>query len=160
MLNTNVDFALVGHNFITFLLSLGLLDRGKKVLILDDDRFNYGEFFTNSLTALDVQFLKAWGTRSNLAPLKKLDDYIRPESFTFFVGKKQVVLGGRPSENYRELCRKYAHLFFKQKHDLTLFDDERATQEFNSQYYEFAQKITDALFHEPKKKNPQLCLFH
>ncbi|MBY0415276.1 MAG: hypothetical protein K2Q18_13985, partial [Bdellovibrionales bacterium] len=76
MQSRNLDFALVGHNFFAFLLSIGLLKRGKKVLVLDDDRFNYGDFFTNSLTTLDVEFLKAWGVESNLAPLINIDSYL------------------------------------------------------------------------------------
>lgn len=153
MINTNVDFALVGHNFITFLLSLGLIERGKKVLVLDDNRFNYGEFFTNSLTALDLQFLKAWGNESNLAPLKNLDDYISPETLTFYVGKKQVILGDRPVTNFRELCRKFPHLFFNEKTDEHLFSSEQEQLEFNGQYYDFCQKMTNAFFLDQKTKN-------
>lgn len=80
MLSKDIDFALVGHNYITFLLSLGLIKRGKKVLILDDDRFNYGEFFTNSLTLLDVEFLKVWGESSDILPLKNIDQYLTSET--------------------------------------------------------------------------------
>lgn len=156
MINSNVDFALVGHNFITFLLSLGLLKRGKKVLILDDDRFNYGEFFTNSLTAMDVQFLKAWGDQSGLSPLKNLDHYIKPETLTFFVGKKQVVLGDAPHKNFRELCRKFPHLFYHQDTDEKLFSSADGSVSFNNQYYDFCQKITNALFLEQKPKKLSL----
>jgi hypothetical protein len=152
MLNTNVDYALVGHNFITFLLSLGLIERGKKVLILDDDRFNYGEFFTNSLTALDVQFLKAWGDEGQLLPLKNLDDYIIPENLTFYVGKKQVILGDKPLNNFRELCRKFPHLFYNESFDAHLFSWEQGQQDFNGQYYEFCQKMTNVFFLDQKNR--------
>ena len=152
MLNTNVDYALVGHNFITFLLSLGLLQRGKSVLVLDDDRFNYGEFFTNSLTALDVQFLKAWGSESQLGPLKNLDDYLSPETLTFYVGKKQILLGDRPHDNYRELCRKFPHLFFEKEKDWELFSSGAGLTLFDGHYYDFCQKTTNALFSEQKNK--------
>src|SRR6218665_1885085 len=92
----NLDFALVGHNFFAFLLSIGLLNRGKKVLVLDDNRFNYGDFFTNSLTSLDVEFLKSWGEASDLAPLRNIESYLSPGKVYFYVGKKQVVLGDVP----------------------------------------------------------------
>ncbi len=152
MINSNVDFALVGHNFITFLLSLGLLKRGKKVLILDDDRFNYGEFFTNSLTAMDVQFLKAWGEHNGLNSLKNLENYIKPETLTFFVGKKQVVLGDQPVKNFRELSRKFPHLFYNEASDCDLFSEKSGINSFNNQYYDFCQKITNILFLEQKPK--------
>lgn len=167
MLNKDIDFALVGHNFITFLLSIGLLNRGKKVLILDDDRFNYGDFFTNSLTLLDVEFLKIWGELGELAPLKNIEDYFLPESVHFFVGKKQIVLGDTPVGNYRELCRKFPHLFMNEKSGSLSFENE--LQAFNNNYTNFCKKVTRSVFLEKKSINiskifessiPEDLLFH
>lgn len=148
MLNKNIDYALVGHNFITFLLSIGLLNRGKKVLVLDDDRFNYGDFFTNSLTLLDVEFLRSWGELGDLSPLKNIDDYLMPESVYFYVGKKQIVLGDTPFRNYRELCRKFPHLFMDEKSGSLSFENE--VLDFNNSYNDFCRKITRAIFQEKK----------
>ncbi|MFA6238435.1 MAG: hypothetical protein WC635_13965 [Bacteriovorax sp.] len=146
MLNKDIDFALVGHNFITFLLSIGLLNRGKKVLILDDDRFNYGDFFTNSLTLLDVEFLRSWGDLGGLLPLVNIDDYLSAESVYFYVGKKQVVLGDTPIRNYRELCRKFPNLFIDGKSG-SLSDSNEVTA-FNSSYNDFCSKVTRSIFNE------------
>lgn len=146
MLNKDIDFALVGHNFITFLLSIGLLNRGKKVLVLDDDRFNYGDFFTNSLTVLDVEFLRSWGELGDLAPLKNIDQYLRAQSVYFYVGKKQVVLGDSPLRNYRELCRKFPNLFMNDKSGSLAFENEIIA--FNSGYSDFCSKVTRAIFLE------------
>ena len=146
MLNKNIDYALVGHNFITFLLSIGLLNRGKKVLVLDDDRFNYGDFFTNSLTLLDVEFLKSWGEASDLIPLKNIDQYLVPQSVYFFVGKKQIVLGDNPVRNYRELCRKFPNLFMNDK--TGSLSEALELENFNNNYNEFCQKVTNAIFNE------------
>ena len=148
MLNKNIDYALVGHNFITFLLSIGLLNRGKKVLVLDDDRFNYGDFFTNSLTLLDVEFLRAWGEIGDLGPLKKIDEYLAPEAVYFYVGKKQIVLGDTPLRNYRELCRKFPHLFIDDKTGSLAFENE--VMDFNNSYSDFCSKVTRVLFQEKK----------
>lgn len=167
MLNKNIDYALVGHNFITFLLSIGLLNRGKKVLVLDDDRFNYGDFFTNSLTLLDVEFLRAWGEVGDLAPLKNISDYLSPESVYFFVGKKQIVLGNSPLRNYRELCRKFPHLFMNEKSGSLSFENEII--EFNNNYSDFCSKVTRSIFVEKNLSNvskilesaiPEDLLFH
>ena len=127
MLNKDIDFALVGHNFITFILSIGLLERGKKVLVLDDDRFNYGDFFTNSLTLLDVEFLRKWGEGSDLSPLKNIDNYLVSSSVYFYVGKKQVLLGDSPIRNYRELCRKFPLLFLNDQSGSLALEDEVVT---------------------------------
>ena len=148
MQNKNLDFALVGHNFFAFLLSIGLLSRGKKVLVLDDDRFNYGDFFTNSLTALDVEFLKAWGADSNIAPLMNIETYLRPERVYFFTGKKQLVLGDTPQKNFRELCRKFPGLFLKESSDLSIFSHENEIANFDNVYNDFCQKISAVLFNE------------
>ncbi|MDO9181690.1 MAG: hypothetical protein Q7U04_04740 [Bacteriovorax sp.] len=146
MLNKNIDYALVGHNFITFLLSIGLLNRGKKVLVLDDDRFNYGDFFTNSLTLLDVEFLRSWGELGDLSPLKQIDDYLSPQSVYFYVGKKQIVLGDSPIRNYRELCRKFPNLFMNEKSGS--LSNQEETQVFNNNYNDFCNKVTRAIFIE------------
>jgi hypothetical protein len=145
MQNENIDFALVGHNFFAFLLSIGLLKRGKKILVLDDDRFNYGDFFTNSLTSLDVEFLKAWGQESQLTPLMEIESYLRPEKVYFFVGKKQVSLGDSPHRNFRELCRKFPKLFMNVQIN-TPIDDEGSA--FDVLYNEFCQKASSQLFYE------------
>ncbi len=148
MLNKDIDYALVGHNFITFLLSVGLLNRGKKVLVLDDDRFNYGDFFTNSLTLLDVEFLRTWGELGDLLPLKNIDDYLSPSEIYFFVGKKQIVLGDTPLRNYRELCRKFPELFLNDKTGSLSFENE--ILDFNKSYNDFCAKTTRAIFIEKK----------
>lgn len=146
MLNKDIDFALVGHNFVTFLLSIGLLNRGKKVLVLDDDRFNYGDFFTNSLTVLDVEFLRNWGELGELAPLKNIDQYLSAQSVYFYVGKKQIVLGDSPLRNYRELCRKFPNLFMDEKSGSLSFENEIIA--FNNAYNDFCSKVTRAIYLE------------
>ena len=158
MQNSNLDFALVGHNFFAFLLSIGLLKRGKKVLVLDDDRFNYGDFFTNSLTNLDVEFLKAWGVESELTPLINIEKYLSPSSVYFFVGKKQIVLGDLPHRNYRELCRKFPGLFLESNASKTGLTYENEIVNFDNVYTDFCQKISALLFNE-KRASKILMLF-
>ena len=167
MLNKNIDYALVGHNFITFLLSIGLINRGKEVLVLDDDRFNYGDFFTNSLTLLDVDYLKAWGELGDLTPLKNIEDYLNPEALYFYVGKKQIVLGDTPIRNYRELCRKFPNLFMNPKSGSLSFEQE--VMSFNNSYNDFCSKVTRSIFIEKKNSKisklfeasiPEDLLFH
>ncbi len=148
MLTRDLDFALVGHNFFAFLLSIGLLNRGKKVLILDDDRFNYGDFFTNSLTSLDVEFLKAWGEEGGLKPLINIQDYLVPSKVYFYVGKKQVALGDVPHRNYRELCRKFPELFLANNAEMGVFSHENEIINFDNIYNDFCQKVSLLLFNE------------
>ena len=111
MLNKNIDFTLVGHNFFSYLMGIGLTARNRKVLILDDDRFNHGDLFTDSLTIMDLEILKKWGEKYDVPPLKKMEEYIQFSPISFFVGKKEVVLGDNPSRNYTELSRKFPQFF-------------------------------------------------
>ncbi len=148
MLNKEIDYALVGHNFITFLLSIGLINRGKKVLVLEDDRFNYGDFFTNSMTLLDVEFLRFWGEQSDLLPLKNIDQYLEASSVFFSIGKKQIILGETAMRNYRELCRKFPNLF---KHagsgPLSMAEDNET---FNNSYKDFCARVTKSIYAEKR----------
>lgn len=150
MNNSNLDFALVGHNFFAFLLSIGLLSRGKKVLVLDDNRFNYGDFFTNSLTSLDVEFLKSWGADSNLDPLINIEKYLVPSNVYFYVGKKQIVLGDLPHRNFRELCRKFPGLFLADDASKISLTQEHEIVNFDNLYNDFCQKISALLFNEKR----------
>lgn len=148
MSNKDVDFALVGHNYLTFLLSAILLQKGKKVLVLDDDRFNYGEFFTNSLTYLDIQLLKTWGEKNKVQPLIEIEKYLTPTSFLFHVGKKQLLLGDSAFRNYRELCRKFPHIFLNENSGSLTFEKE--CENFNNKYTDFCQKMSQLVFSENK----------
>lgn len=150
MLNKDIDYALVGNNFITFLLSIGLINRGKKVLVLDDDRFNYGQLSTCSLTLLDVEFLRNWGESSGILPLKNIDQYITLQPVNYYVGKKQIVLGDTPFRNYRELCRKFPHLFMNLKSGDLLASKADESELYNQNYLDFAIKMTHNLFLEKK----------
>ena len=150
MNNDNLDFALVGHNFYAFLLSIGLLNRGKKVLILDDNRFNYGDFFTNSLTSLDLEFLKSWGADSSLMPLINIENYIVPSKVYFFVGKKQIVLGDLPHRNFRELCRKFPELFMNEAASKASLTNVEEIENFDNIYIEFCHKVSTLYFNEKK----------
>lgn len=167
MLSKDIDYALVGHNFITFLLSIGLINRGKRVLVLDDDRFNYGDLFTNSLTLLDVEFLKAWGEVSDLGPLRNIDQYLSAQPVYFHAGKKQIALGDTPIRNYRELCRKFPNLFMNSKSGLLTSESEITS--FNDNYNNFCSKVTKAIYLEKNTSKvttlfessiPEDLLFH
>jgi hypothetical protein len=150
MLNKDIDYALVGNNFITFLLSIGLLNRGKKILVLDDDRFNYDQFSTNALTLLDVEFLRNWGELSHVEPLQNIDQYVTRKSINYYVGKKQVALGDTPLRNYRELCRKFPDLFLNELGLNLLTATSEAGESFNKSVQEFSSKVTRAIFLEKK----------
>jgi hypothetical protein len=136
MLNKNTDYAIVGHNFFSYLLGIGLCSKNKKVLILDDDRFNHGNLFTDSLTIFDLEILKKWGEKYDIPPLKKMEEYIQFSPISFSVGRKEVILGDNPSKNYTELARKFPHFFSK----------TNMTENFDQGVFQIATSLADAFF--------------
>lgn len=142
MINKNIDYALIGHNYLTFLLSIGLMKRGKSVLMLDDDRFNYGDFFTNSLTQLDLDFLKSMGEKNNISSLINIDQFTKVEERFFYLGKKQVKVGKSPSESLLEIVRKFPH-FFVENFSVSL--NQQFLADFDQEYFAFSKKIAEKL---------------
>lgn len=147
MIDKNLDYALIGHNYITYLLAISLLKRNKSVLLLDDDRFNYGDFFTNSLTRVELDFLIAIGNGSQLDLLTGLEKYCSMESRFFYFGKTQVKLGGLPSENLLELLRKFPHLF---KSEIINSINPDFLKEFDREYFEYCQNVGNKIFSNDK----------
>lgn len=148
-MNYNLDIALVGNNYFTYLLSLGLLKKGKKVLILDDERFNYGEKFSETLSYLDIEFLKQWGNEFDIAPLKNIESYIEIKPYTLVIGRKQILLGRAPSENLRELKRKFS-VVFNSNQD---FNTDLHKEEIDHLFYLTASDLSRFLLKDFKNKN-------
>lgn len=111
MLSKNVDHAVVGHNFFAYFFSHLLLDRNQSVVLLDDERFNFGDFYTETLTELDWVLLKKIGELYKIESFKKIESYCQKKDHFFYLGKKRVLLGGSFFENLQELKRKFPEFF-------------------------------------------------
>lgn len=147
MIDKNLDYALIGHNYLTYLLALSLLKRNKTVLLLDDDRFNYGDFFTNSLSRIEIDFLLAIGLGNQIDILSNLENYCTVEHRFFYFGKKQVKLGGMPSENLVEILRKFPQLF---NEELIRNLNDEFLNSFNQEYYEYSKNVGNKIFTNDK----------
>ena len=148
MLNKNIDTALVGHNFFSYLMGIGLIARKKKVLILDDSRFNHGPLLTDSITVIDLEILKKWGEKYDVPPLKKMEEYIQFSPVSFYVGKKEVLLGNNPYRNYTELVRKFPQFF----HDCNL------SLNFDQGIYQMATRLAEAFYTDKNINDIPKCL--
>ncbi len=138
MIKSKTDYAIVGNNYLSYILSISLLKKSKSVLVLDDERFNHGDFFANSLTLLDLCYLKNWGNLNQLLPLISLETYLEQNSNQFYFGKKSVVLGRSPFLNLVELQRKFPKLFYIQGQN---FPEEKFNQEFNDFLKSFSESL-------------------
>jgi hypothetical protein len=107
MLNKNVDRAIIGRSYWSFVYAIERLKHGERVLLLDDDRIHFGHEFANTLGLIECCLLRLWGKQSKLPPLENLSAYLRPQEVNFVVGSKRLVLGEGPVTNLQEILRKF-----------------------------------------------------
>ncbi len=141
MLEKNVDMALIGHNYLSYLLSFDLLAKNKKVLMLDDERMKYGPLFGRQVCELERAFLKTWGEDSKVEPFINLDRYLVASSLFFHVDNSVVHLGGSPFENLMELCRKFPLFFLKEDGKIVFNSSTEFKDQINNEFTSFCQRV-------------------
>lgn len=144
MLSKNIDHAVVGHNYFAYLFSKILLERKLSVMLLDDERYNYGDFYTETLTVLDRQLMKKLGNAHQIDGFTNIESYLTVKDHFFYLGKTRILLGGSPLENYRELNRKFPTFFSS----LTKEESEN----FNQHFYQYIDETIEHSF-DGKKWN-------
>ncbi|MEI8348487.1 MAG: hypothetical protein WCG27_13545, partial [Pseudomonadota bacterium] len=158
MLNKNVDMAIIGRSYLSFLYSLELLEKGKKVLLLDDDRMAFGNTYTNSLGQLEKDYLQLWGEEKGIAPLCNIDQYLKKKILTFVVGDKRLWLGDSPSANLTEITRKF---FLKLNGDNQLASEliyhPQFLKNLDENFFQYCRGLADGL--NPNKKLKLETLF-
>ncbi|MBP5297341.1 MAG: hypothetical protein J6Y94_08445 [Bacteriovoracaceae bacterium] len=107
MLNKNVDRAVIGRSYWSFVYAIERLKHGEKVLLLDDDRIHFGGEFANSLGLLECCLLRLWGKQSKIKALENLSAYLRPQEVNLVVGQQRIILGEGPVANLQEILRKF-----------------------------------------------------
>ena len=73
MLNKNFSLALLGNNYLSYLLSVEMLEWDKKVILIDDYRIKYGSHFTDYLCQLEYDFLNVWGEDRDIESLLNIN---------------------------------------------------------------------------------------
>lgn len=153
-MDNNLDVALVGNNYLTHLLSLSLKKKGKSAIILDDERYNLGDFFTSQLGQLDLDILKLW-----LKDLEgiKVEDYVSARPFLLYIGRKQVQLGNNPFSNLKELARKFPEWFKVEPAFFQTTGEGTSAQNFNTDFLKFSEFLGNQILNDFKnKKNQEL----
>ena len=138
MLKKNVDFTLVGKSYLSFILGLELLDEKKNVLVLDDQRIQYGETFLNQLSALDVEFIKFLGKKNKIKVLEEIDQNIKILSYNFFYNNSRIRLEKDPHSNFIEILRKIPGFHRDQIHTYIKKLDQL---DFNADYFHYIKLI-------------------
>ncbi|TDJ04331.1 MAG: hypothetical protein E2O68_08420 [Deltaproteobacteria bacterium] len=132
---------LLGKNYLSFLMSFGLLEKTKEVVILDEKEANFP--ICPPLCDLEKSILHTWGKDLNYHPLKQIDDYILCTPVTFILDGIQVHLGRNPWQNLRELLRKLPHVFTP---EATLQFFRHNESKFNESYFSYTARLGETIF--------------
>ena len=141
MLEKNIDMALIGNNYLSYLLSFDLLSKNQKVLILDDERMKYGGLFGRQISELERVFLKTWGEDNHLEPFINIDRFVNSQEIHFSVDSIQVSLGKSPYENLLELSRKFPDFFIKDDGEFALSFSDEFGSELNTSSLSFCYRM-------------------
>jgi hypothetical protein len=139
MLEKHIDQALIGKSYLSLLLSMNLLEKGEKVILLDDERMKFGDLYTNQLCHMEKSFLEAWGKEAKIEPLINIERYLKKKPLTFILDNTRIRLGEGPLRNYRELARKFPHCFEINK--TNLFTGPLESDDFDSEVLALAERI-------------------
>lgn len=107
VLDKHFDHVLIGKNFLSLLMALGLLKRQKKVLLIDDERLRYGESYLSRLCAWEKDFLGTYSEDESINTLTHIENYITPISQAYHIEDRLLVMGESPYLNLIELMRKF-----------------------------------------------------
>ncbi len=136
MLDKNWDMAIVGQTLASYMLAGELVDLNKRVLMVDDHRMRYGQWFDGLLGLLEISVLKTWGEDKSYRPLAQIDNYCHRETFTFLMGNTFLQLGGEPFANLAELGRKLIPGLSSLCGEL-----RKDTNKVNREYYEWVERL-------------------
>lgn len=118
------------------MMSLGLLKRQKKVLLIDDERLNYGENFLFQFCSWEKDFIRSYGEDEGIVPLANIENYLSSSPLTFIIDKRPLLLGDSPFLNLLELMRKFPEfLNVESMPEMTEFlNKKNAQNEFDEMY--------------------------
>jgi len=151
MLNKNADAVLVGKSLYSLILGIELLRQGKKVLLIDDTRFEYGEQLNDCICHLEKTMLQTWGKKIGIEPLSNIDEYLSTHLVYFVSNRKRLFLGSEPWDNLGEITRKLTGTDSESDRGLLQFylnhiKNDPQGEIFNKKYYEYCQILANKLF--------------
>ncbi|MCF8060247.1 MAG: hypothetical protein K9K67_13180 [Bacteriovoracaceae bacterium] len=111
MLQKNYSKAVVGRSYLSFIYGIELLRHKHSVLLLDDERLQFGDLFNHGITSLDIEFFKVWGADRDIICLQNIENFLSQKPLYFNWGQKRVRLGDGVWSNLRELYRKFPQFF-------------------------------------------------
>lgn len=139
MLQKNYSKAVIGQSYLSFIYGIELLRHKHSVLLLDDERLQFGDLFNHGLTQLDLEFFKVWGGDRDIVCLQEIEKFITKKPYTLIWGGKRIYLGEDIWSNLRELYRKLPAIFPFESFFLNQESDTRST--FVTDYNLLTQRL-------------------
>lgn len=152
----NFDYCLIGKSYLSYLFSLFLQEKGKKVLLLDDSRVRFGPNWSCSIGEMEKHFLQLWGKELQLPPLENLDRYLAKSPTYLFLSQKRIKLGQEPRRNLQELLANTPELFLGHGDVFSLIQDlPEFYEKFNNSMLEMGHQVAEAYFQgrEPRPRS-------
>jgi len=122
LIEKDFENALLGKSYLSFALGLGFLEKNQRVLLIDDERVQYGKNFLGDIGENEKEILKVWGQVFGIEHFINIDNYLVNRPYYFHFLKRKLKLGGLPHLNYLELQRKLPE-FFNLKNISKSFDE-------------------------------------
>ncbi len=129
---------LLGKNLNSFLLSLALFERNKKVILVDTKSEHNS---TSPLYEFEKVILKTWGIDCNVPTLLDLEGYLKPGPYRLIFDGVHLSLGNFPAQNYNEILRKYPSLLSSEP-----LKNEKSREKFDRIFLDFCETFGMRLF--------------
>lgn len=160
MLKREYDHIIIGRSYISLLKALGEMQRGKSVLIIDDDRFQLGNNWIYNIGDLERRLLKFYINSYGVERAINLDDYLDKTNTMLYLNDKMIELSSSPFANIKEFARKIPECFSSEFiESLSTIDSENFDKEIDAFFnrildFSLLRSNTDLLnFFIPENKN-------
>jgi hypothetical protein len=138
---------LIGHSYLSFLFGLELIRAGQKILILDDDRLDFGELYRDGIGPLEVSFLKTWGIDRDIGPLIHIEDYLTSVNQVYHFGDRSIRLGPGPMDNLAEMVRKIPEFWGESINEVrALLSSEVERREWEGEFFRLCETLGQNAF--------------
>tara|TARA_B100001971_G_C18268046_1_gene596571 strand:- start:54 stop:1391 length:1338 start_codon:yes stop_codon:yes gene_type:complete len=160
VLKREYDHVIIGKSYISLLKGLGELQRGKSVLIVDDERFQLGDKWIYNIGDLEKRLIHFYINSYGVDNAIELDNYLTKTNTMLYLNDKMIELSSSPFANIREFARKLPECFSSEFIDsLSTIDSENFNKEIDLFFnriidYSLLRSNTDLLnFFIPENKN-------
>lgn len=136
MLKNKYEEIIVGQGVASLLRGIISAQKGKSVLLIDDDRFSVDYYPMLFISELEVLAIQRLGMKYDIPELLAVRDFLTHGCMDLNSDKKMLTLGASPLENFKEVLRKFPELINPDDLDLLYAEDE---EDFNRYFLEQLQ---------------------